>query len=239
MVTLYQYSHFMAVSKGCYDGSLSLNELQKHGNTGLGTLNGLDGELVVIDDVFYHCQHGKVSIAKNEALFSWAAIVLFQPEFEVELCDISSLEKLHAALIQHIKLTNYPIVFRMKAHVKNIALGSVPKQEKPYKPIAEIIQDSTLIDTGEIIADIVGFYAPEFMYPIKSGGLHLHFVDEGRQVGGHILDIDMIAANIYWQKVNQFQLVFPEHTDYDNIDLQQSDSQNLPKFEDRLKRQNN
>ena len=38
-----------ALLGGAFDGDVTLNELLEHGDLGLGTLNGLDGELIVID----------------------------------------------------------------------------------------------------------------------------------------------------------------------------------------------
>lgn len=66
MSILYQYSHFLAVSRGLYDGDLSIQHLSAKGAIGLGAFNALDGELVVIDGSFYHCTEGtKVRKAKG------------------------------------------------------------------------------------------------------------------------------------------------------------------------------
>jgi acetolactate decarboxylase len=121
------------------------------------------------------------------------------------------------------------------ANAKNIALGSVPKQERPYKAISEIIDDSTLINTDNIDVDLAGFYAPEFMFPIKSNGIHLHFVDTNRMIGGHVLELNLISATIYWQQLDSISIIFPQIDSYKNADLRLDDSNNaLPKFENRL-----
>src|ERR1700756_3197762 len=46
---LFQTSTIEALLGGAFDGDVSLSEILQHGNLGLGTLNGLDGELIVID----------------------------------------------------------------------------------------------------------------------------------------------------------------------------------------------
>src|ERR1700679_1877454 len=46
---LFQTSTIQALLGGAFDGDVTLNELLEHGDLGLGTLNGLDGELIVID----------------------------------------------------------------------------------------------------------------------------------------------------------------------------------------------
>ncbi len=38
---------------GVYDGSLSVGEIKQYGNLGIGTLNGLDGEMIMLDGVVH------------------------------------------------------------------------------------------------------------------------------------------------------------------------------------------
>src|SRR5215467_14204305 len=46
---LFQTSTVQALLDGAFDGDVTLGEILEHGDLGLGTLNGLDGELIVID----------------------------------------------------------------------------------------------------------------------------------------------------------------------------------------------
>ncbi|MBD3293167.1 MAG: alpha-acetolactate decarboxylase, partial [Armatimonadia bacterium] len=51
--TLYQTSTIGALLQGVYDGDTSVADLREHGDFGLGTINCLDGELVVLDGRFF------------------------------------------------------------------------------------------------------------------------------------------------------------------------------------------
>ena len=188
MSMLYQYSHFWAVTKGCYEGYLSIQELKKHGDVGLGTFNALDGELVVIDNTFYHCSNGQVRLADDNELLPWAAVTNLKAENCFDVNNIDSLSQFQTVLLDQLSSKNYPIALRIKADVNTISLGSVPKQSKPYRPISDVIDDSILINTGKLTVDMAAFYAPGFMFPIKSEGIHLHFVDADRKIGVHVLD---------------------------------------------------
>src|SRR5437899_8634161 len=46
---LFQTSTVEAMLAGAFDGDVTLDQLLEHGDLGLGTLNGLDGELIVLD----------------------------------------------------------------------------------------------------------------------------------------------------------------------------------------------
>lgn len=46
---LFQYNTLGALMAGLYGGSLTVGELLEHGDLGLGTLDSIDGELIVLD----------------------------------------------------------------------------------------------------------------------------------------------------------------------------------------------
>ncbi len=52
--TVYQTSLMSALLGGVYDGEMTVRELLRHGDFGLGTFNALDGEMVVLDGACYH-----------------------------------------------------------------------------------------------------------------------------------------------------------------------------------------
>ena len=52
---------------GIYDGEMTIGELLSHGNFGVGTFNGLDGEMVVLDGVCYQVRHDGYRIPARPA----------------------------------------------------------------------------------------------------------------------------------------------------------------------------
>ncbi len=59
---LFQASTIAALLEGAYDGDLSFAKLAEHGDLGLGTLNGLDGEMVALEGRFYRADvEGRVA----------------------------------------------------------------------------------------------------------------------------------------------------------------------------------
>src|SRR6185369_13624699 len=47
--TLYQVSTSTALVEGIYRGAVTVGQLLEHGDFGLGTFEGLDGEMIVVD----------------------------------------------------------------------------------------------------------------------------------------------------------------------------------------------
>jgi alpha-acetolactate decarboxylase len=50
---VYQFSTISALLEGVYDGDVTVAEILRHGDFGLGTFNHLDGEMVIFDGVCY------------------------------------------------------------------------------------------------------------------------------------------------------------------------------------------
>src|SRR5262249_42793812 len=50
---VFQVSTLDALSLGIFQGALKFSQLREHGDFGVGTFDGLDGELVALDGSFY------------------------------------------------------------------------------------------------------------------------------------------------------------------------------------------
>lgn len=50
---MYQVSTLQALAMGCNKAVITVEELLRHGDTGLGTFEGVDGEMIVADGVCY------------------------------------------------------------------------------------------------------------------------------------------------------------------------------------------
>src|SRR5512139_1111570 len=60
-----------------YDGKITMADLKTHGNFGIGTFDGLDGEMVAIDDRFYHIKADGVSYPTEDLMRTPFALVTF------------------------------------------------------------------------------------------------------------------------------------------------------------------
>ena len=55
-VKLFQYNTLGALMAGLYGGTMTVEELLEHGDLGLGTLDSIDGELIVLMARAYQSQ---------------------------------------------------------------------------------------------------------------------------------------------------------------------------------------
>ena len=80
---LFQASTIGALLDGAYDGDLSFAELAGQGDLGLGTLNGLDGEMIALDGDFYRADiEGRVNPVAPEERTPFAVVTRFEPTID-------------------------------------------------------------------------------------------------------------------------------------------------------------
>src|SRR3954453_3806059 len=78
--TFFQASTLDSLFAGKLEGDLSFAELAEHGDLGIGTLNGLDGEMIAVDGRFMHADaDGAVSEVPPQARTPFAVVTFFEP----------------------------------------------------------------------------------------------------------------------------------------------------------------
>ena len=104
--TLYQVSTINALLEGIYDSNITFEELKKHGDFGIGTLNGIDGELAGVDGHFYQIRtDGKVYKVPDSAKTPFAVVTTFHPDLEFTIDKPMNFPELKAFLDTKIPTT--------------------------------------------------------------------------------------------------------------------------------------
>jgi acetolactate decarboxylase len=84
--SLYQVSTATALVEGVYQGAVQVSTLREHGDLGLGTFEGLDGEMVIVDGhVFQVSSDGSVREVQDDVLSPFAAVTAFSSDKAITL----------------------------------------------------------------------------------------------------------------------------------------------------------
>ena len=84
--TLYQVSTATALVEGIYEGAVQVSTLRKHSDLGLGTFEGLDGEMVIVDGHFFQVRSdGSVREVRDNVLSPFAAVTAFSADQAITL----------------------------------------------------------------------------------------------------------------------------------------------------------
>jgi acetolactate decarboxylase len=185
---LFQASTIGALLDGAYDGDLSFAELAARGDLGLGTLNGLDGEMIALEGRFYRADvDGAVSEVGPDALTPFAVVTRFEPAIDADLGGPLDHEGLLAKLDELIPAEAPSCAIRLDGRFESVRARSVPRQHPPYRPLTEVVAEQHVFELADVEGTMLGFRFPAYAEGIEVAGYHLHFIDAERRRGGHVL----------------------------------------------------
>jgi acetolactate decarboxylase len=211
---LFQASTIGALLDRAYDGDLSFAELAEHGDLGLGTLNGLDGEMIALDGDFYRADaEGRVHPVGPRELTPFAVVTRFEPTIEDELAGPLEHADLLAALDRLIPAASSSCAIRLDGRFERVRARSVPRQSPPYRPLTEVVAEQHEFELLEVSGTMLGFRFPSYVEGIEVAGYHLHFVDDARERGGHVLDSLTGAARARLDPSDELHVELPPRVD--------------------------
>jgi len=228
-----QTSTIDALLAGVYDGEMTRKELLRHGDLGIGTFEGLDGEMVVADGVVYQVRaDGRVYRPSAKVRTPFAAVTFFEPEAVVDLSKGMDYRQLQAFLDKQIGNPHLFYAFRIDGCFSRMHTRSVPAQSKPYPPLSEVTKNQPEFAMSDIDGTIVGFRCPVYVKGINVPGYHLHFISKDRRRGGHILDFTLLEGRAEIDTSHRFVLIMPRNVAaMKNLDLSLDRGGDLEKVE--------
>ena len=222
---VFQTAPFQSLNVGVYNGLFSFAALKGHGDFGLGTFNGLDGEMIYVDSVFYQVKHdGNVVPVSAAALTPFAMVTFFDEDQRIEAVNVRSLAGLGQAVDRCRPTKNLFYALRVDGVFDYIKVRSVPAQKKPYCPLADAVKGQTVFEYKNIQGTLVGFWSPSFADKVSVPGYHFHFISTAKDVGGHVLDVRFRALNVQMDRCLALMVITPENGDYFSAGLEDRQS---------------
>ncbi len=209
-----------------------MSMLLEHGDTGLGTFNTLDGEMVLIDGKVYRIDsHGKAEETTRATRTPFAISAFFKTDSILKIDKAESLDELNKKVSAALESENIFYVIRIDGMFSNIRTRSVPAQSKPYPPLIEVVKNQSLFKFNKTKGTMIGIKSPAYTKGIGVAGFHWHFITDDRKAGGHVLDcsFDNLPAKI--GPYTNLYLQLPETSDFLNSDLSQDIEKELKKVE--------
>ncbi|WP_082959783.1 MULTISPECIES: acetolactate decarboxylase [unclassified Mycobacterium] len=207
---VYQFSTISALLEGVYDGDVTVAEILRHGDFGLGTFNGLDGEMVVLDGVCYRLRaDGTATRAAQDDRSPFAAITRFHKDFDITITERTSRREVTKAIDARIESANLIYGIKITGHFDELHTRTVMAQQRPYPPLTEATEDQAETVFTDVSGTVVGFRTPDFEQGISVAGYHLHFLNRERTGGGHILDFTLARGDVAVSGASQLHLSLP------------------------------
>ena len=231
-ITLFQVSTIDALMEGAFEGQVSLASLAQHGDLGVGTFQNLDGEMVALDGRFYQVKaSGQVLPADPALKTPFANVLRFVPQRVIELKGAMNLEELCRAIEQALPSPNLFYAVRIDGQFAYVKARSVPAQQRPYPKLVEVVKRQSVFEFAQTSGTVLGLRCPEFVKGINVPGWHLHYIDQARAKGGHVLDLRVQDARVQIAAIHRFLMVLPQGGEFLHSDLSSDKAEDVRQVE--------
>lgn len=208
--SMFQVSTSGALVEGLYQGALTVGDLRRHGDTGLGTFEELDGEMILVDGHCYQARgDGTVTEVADEVLTPFATVVAFAVDESHVLTDIASFDDLTSRLDALRESDNEFIAWRITGFLDTLRMRAACRHASGT-PLAEAVADQAIFECADLPATIVGFWSPAFSQAIAIPGYHLHAISDDRVHAGHVFDLRAQSLTVGVHRVSDLHVALPE-----------------------------
>lgn len=230
--TLFQVSTIDALLAGVYQPLARLDAVLDHGDFGLGTFAGLDGELILLDGRVYRAAaDGRVEQMPSTAATPFIALTWFDEDQRLTVEPGQDYATFKGWLADRFPSKNINYAVRVDGRFAHIRYRSVPAQQPPYRPLRDVAAEQRLFNREEISGTLIGFWCPSYVKGLNVPGFHLHFLSEDRRSGGHVLDFQISAGEVVLDPTNHWELELPTDDAFLQADLNADRTQALHQVE--------
>jgi acetolactate decarboxylase len=219
---VYQVATISTLLAGGYEGDTTVDEMLRHGDFGLGTFNGVDGEMMVLDGRVYRgTSDGRAHLVEGSERTPFAVVTAFQPRGTMTVVEGQSLEQLNTTLDALPYSASRILAVRIDGHFQSIQVRSEPKQAPPYRPLAEVLQEQQAVHTlTEVNGTLIGFRFPTATSSVNVAGWHFHFLTADKARGGHVFTLTTGAGRALIEEISELRISLPAQAPASNASAQ-------------------
>ena len=220
---LFQVALLQSLMQGEYDGVITVGDLKTYGDTGIGTFQSVNGELIALDGKIYQAiWDGSVKIAPDDETVPFANVTFFDADVKQEHVQAASIEELKQILdkIAASQGINQFYMAKVTGTMPSIVVRSELAQKEPYKHLDEALKtDQREFSYKDIKGTVVALYCPSYMGGLNTPGWHLHFVSDDGTKGGHVLNVSVNNGTVELDVISEFAMVIPNRASFNDKNL--------------------
>lgn len=207
---LYQHGTLALLIPGLYDGTQTIGEVLQHGDYGIGTAQGLGGEMVVLAGKAYLVlSTGHIKQLDDEVLTPFATVHFDDKKLVPQTIQNQTFKQLQATILAQHAYQNIFFAVKLTGTFSYMQTRAVAEQQKPYPPLVEVADQQSIFEAKETKGTVVGYFAPHLFEGMAVAGFHVHYLDDQKQMGGHILDFTVKEAQLVVQPFESVEQHFP------------------------------
>ncbi len=212
--SMFQVSTSGALVEGLYQGALTVGDLRRHGDTGLGTFEDLDGELILVDGRCYQARSdGTVVETPDGTPTPFATVVAFAANLTEQFTGVTSYDDLTHRLDALRSSANEFFAWRITGMCSRLRVRAACRHDSGT-PLVEAVADQAIFDFTELPVTMVGFWSPAYAEAVTIPGYHLHAISDDRTHGGHVFDLNAESLRVEMHRVSDLHLALPETAEF-------------------------
>jgi acetolactate decarboxylase len=229
--TVFQTSTVNALMEGASTGDMTMAELKTHGDFGLGTFDGLDGEMIELDGTVYQVRaDGHAHPVEDSVRTPFATVSFFKADETARLEQRSDQAAMLAAVAKLLPSENMFHAVRIEGRFAYVKTRAVAKQEKSVG-LEAAARTEPVFEFHDVAGTVVGFFTPDYLRAVNVPGYHLHFIIADRTAGGHMLDCVTDGVTIKIHHTPEFELGTPGTEEFLKADLSRDHTDAIAKIE--------
>jgi len=218
--TLYQSSPIIGLLNGVMNDSFTVGEIAKYGNFGLGTFNGVDGEMIILDGKVYRVDNsGKVTLPGKLTRTPFVTAAFFHADTVITVKDSLNLNQLQEFIDKSLASKNLIYAVKITGRFKYIESRSENKQTQPYTNLADVLKNQSVFKFNKIEGILIGIKTPAYLQGANAPGYHFHFLSKDKKSGGHILNCITENIKIEIETLNNLELKIPASKEFYNAEF--------------------
>ena len=217
-----QVALLQSLAQGYFGGTVTAGQLRTLGDTGIGTFEGLNGEMIVLNGTIYQALGSGKVVVPDKEIIPFANVTFFDKDISVKLLDIADKAALEKVLNRAVQENGVNSFYMVKIHTEfpSILFRSEYGSQDPYPTLVEALKDKqTEFTEKNIKGTLVGLYCPNYMGELNSVGWHFHFISDDKKKGGHILELSVKNGTAELDKTDKFTMVLHNDKKFHDINL--------------------
>lgn len=204
-----QFAVLDALLAGAYESGITVAQVRALGDFGIGCCEHLGGEVIILDGEVYECTVDAPPDRMNDAQILPFVDVCPFAAVAAEPIASADLGAFTSTVERGLTSKNLFHAVRVDGVFASVRVRVTPRQQHPYRPLADVTTEQIETVLGHIAGTLVGFWAPAIYQGITVAGLHAHFIAADRSVGGHVLDVTVASAQLQLAPYARFDLRLP------------------------------
>jgi acetolactate decarboxylase len=217
--TLFQVSTANALVQGVYQGCVTVGTLKTHGDFGLGTFDGLDGEGLMLDGKVYQAMgDGSVVEPPASATAPFWVTTMFRADRTEQLPGVNGWDDLCAQLDAFRISPNLFAAIRIDG-LFDLLQYRVACKTAPGTDLVTATSHQAEFTARGFRGTLLGFWSPDYSRALSIPGYHLHALADDRRTGGHVLGVRGTDLRLQLMQVDGLAVALPETPQFLAADL--------------------